>query len=320
MTRTITQTIKRTIANRRLFGSGAKVLIGCSGGPDSVALTHALARLADEIQVRVEVASVDHGLRAESADEVAQVGRLARELGLRFHALQVSVTGSLQASARASRYEALLSCAHQSGADAVAVGHTQDDQAETVLHRLVRGSGVRGLSAITPARGDGVVRPLLDVTRAEVEAYITQHALPVLRDPSNANPRFTRVRVREALLPLLKQENGQIVAHLAALADEARELRGYLDAQASAFCEGEPTRLGLSEVNSLAQPLRIAVLRRFVQRFGEPKRSHLLQLDEVVVRRNTQAQVLLPGGAIASIEDGWLVTRTEGLTRSDPPR
>src|SRR5690606_38351756 len=133
------------------------------------------------------VASVNHGLRAEAADEVALVGAEAEKRGLRFAALEVRVSGegSLQAAARDARYEALTRLARAERAERLALGHHQYDQAETVLQRLLRGSGLLGLAAIEPLRDDGVVRPLIDVSRAGIESHVARFAIPCVRDPSN---------------------------------------------------------------------------------------------------------------------------------------
>lgn len=223
--------VRRTIETRRLLERGDRVVVACSGGPDSSVLVHALAALAPELGISLVVASVDHGLRAESEAEVESVGRFAASLGLEFAKLRVEVRGgSLQAAAREARYEALLDLASRTGARRVAVGHTLDDQAETTLARLLRGAGLLGLSGIEPAREDGVIRPLLDVTRAEVRAYAVRHVLPTIEDPSNRDMRFQRVRLREDLLPRLAAEDPSVARHLAELADEARDLAEQVEA------------------------------------------------------------------------------------------
>jgi len=111
------------------------------------------------------------------------------------------------------------------------VGHTQDDQAETILGRLLRGAGIRGLGGIEPRRVDGVIRPLLDCRRSEVRAYAVNRALPFVDDPSNHRPAFERVRIRHQVLPMLAAEDPRVIEHLCALSDEAAQLNAYLDAQ-----------------------------------------------------------------------------------------
>jgi tRNA(Ile)-lysidine synthase len=144
--------VRASLHERGLLRGVESLLVACSGGPDSQALLHVLAALRQEHGCRLLAASVDHGLRADAECDVAVAGRLAAALELPFVALRVEVERgpSRQAQARVARYRALLACAREQGAQAVAVGHTLDDQAETVLARLLRGTGIEGLAAIDP--------------------------------------------------------------------------------------------------------------------------------------------------------------------------
>lgn len=186
------------------------MLLAVSGGPDSTALLHAAA--TSNAPVPLHVATVDHGLRAESAAEADGVAALAQRLDLPHATLRWSAdkpeTG-LQAAARAARYALLAGHAVRIGADLVLTGHTADDQAETVLMRLVAGSGPAGLGGMRSRRplGPGVTlgRPFLALGKAELVAYCEAHGLPVVHDPSNRDDRFGRVRLRR-LLPVLAGE------------------------------------------------------------------------------------------------------------------
>lgn len=287
-------------------GESTRVLVACSGGADSVALTHVLARLAGPFSLTLEVASVDHGLRPESAEELVAVGRFVEDLALPFHAIRLrglaDEAGSRQEVARKARYRALFALARDRGMHAIAVGHTQDDQAETVLARLLRGAGLRGLAAISPAREDGVTRPLIDAKRADVDAWVRGNGLPVLHDPSNDDPRYERVRIRRTLLPLLREENPEIGTHLANLADEARDTSEWVAAEARVRLEAARLEGGLelAALRAAPRPVLLALLARFVQRrTGHPaKRAHLLALADVV-HRAPKGSVRLPGGAEA---------------------
>ena len=178
----ITSTVRRTVHERALVSPGDHVLVACSGGPDSTTLLHVLHRLRSELGITLCVASIDHGLRPESAFEVEQVGAFASTLGLPFYPVRVDLAAegvSIQARARELRYEALHEVARSHDAVRIAVGHTQDDQAETVLARMLRGAGLRGLGGIEARRSDGVIRPLLDCSRADVRTYALEHELSV---------------------------------------------------------------------------------------------------------------------------------------------
>lgn len=297
-------TVRRTLRRRRLLPAHGRLLVACSGGPDSVALTHALAGLRGELGLTLEVAAVDHGLRPEAAGELDLVARLARGLGLPFHPLRITVSTerpSLQAAARRARYRALLALAAERGGARVAVGHTMDDQAETVLARVLRGAGLDGLSGIAPRRADGVVRPLLDCRRRDVEAHVARHGLEVVRDPSNRDPRFLRTRVRATLLPALAGEDPRVVEHLAALADEAREVRAAARRRARALLEAHGPGDALETAPLLAEPpaVRRQLLRRWVRaRAGRSLgRAHLEAIDALLRGPGpTGGPVLLGGG------------------------
>jgi tRNA(Ile)-lysidine synthase len=221
-------TILRTIAAHRLFQAGDRVVVAVSGGPDSMALLHALWELRGRLGITLEVAAVDHGLRPEAAREVDLVRERAAALGLPFSTLAVDVAAerrrggaSLQDAARRLRLGALASLAAARGAAAVALAHQADDQAETVLHRIIRGTGLVGLRGI-PYRRAPFVRPLLDVRRREVMRYLARRSIPFVEDPSNADPRYARARVRHHLLPELGRENPRVAEALIGLAGAAR--------------------------------------------------------------------------------------------------
>lgn len=188
-----------------------KVLIAVSGGPDSMALLSiaALARPASTLHVH----SFDHALRAASADEVSDVARACSALGVahssdRWGDPDKDASG-LQERARQARYASLLQAARAHGASAIATGHTADDQAETILMRLCRGSGLAGLSGMAMVTGlssdVSLVRPLLDTPKAELIAYLDRHGIDYVSDPSNRDPRFLRPRLRD-LMPALAAE------------------------------------------------------------------------------------------------------------------
>ncbi|MGB8329600.1 MAG: tRNA lysidine(34) synthetase TilS [Polyangiales bacterium] len=316
----ITSTVRRTVRERALLSAGDHLLIACSGGPDSTALLHVLHRLRSELGITLCVASVDHGLRPESAAEVEQVGALASTLDLPFHSARIEVPSegaSVQGRARDLRYRALRDIAKSQGAARIAVGHTQDDQAETVLARVLRGAGIRGLGGIEPRRADGVIRPLLDCRRSEVRAYALAHALPFVDDPSNHQPAFERVRIRHRVLPALLAEDPRLVEHLCALSDEAAELNTYLDTQLAELPLPGDRFVPIQTLAELAPPIRIRWLRSWIARETglTPTRSHLVEMSRLLTG---QGEVLLGSGwAIRRQRDGLsLEYRVHRRTRS----
>jgi tRNA(Ile)-lysidine synthase len=210
----------------------ATTVLGVSGGADSTALLVAAVAGGH----RVVAAHFHHGLRGREADEDAEAVRdLADRLGVPFVLGRAEPpAGPDEASARRARYAFLLGVARARGAPAVAVAHTADDQAETVLMRLIRGAGARGLGGMAPSRplGEGVVllRPLLRYTRAEVVAYLRRRGIPYREDSSNADRRRLRNRVRHELLPLLRTYNPRIVEVLCRTAQLLREDEAALQA------------------------------------------------------------------------------------------
>lgn len=254
-----------TIAAHDLLRPGDRVVVAVSGGPDSMALLHALWELRDRLGVTLEVTAVDHGLRADARREIELVRERAAALGLRFSAVAVDVAAerrsrrgaSLQDAARDARLRALAALAAERGAQRVALGHQADDQAETVLYRIVRGTGIPGLAGIPyrrdVSRGVSLVRPLLDVSRAQILRYLRRRSIPFVEDPSNADPRFARARIRNQILPALAQENPRIAEALRALASAARGL--------GSGGAGDPAAVLPAAVSSLSRRAAITVAR-----------------------------------------------------------
>ncbi len=222
--------VERAVADDRVFTRGDLVLCAVSGGPDSSALMHVLAHLRGRLGHRLAACGVDHGLRAEAAGELARAAALAAGLGVPFEIVKVEVAegGNLQSRARAARHQALREAATRLGAAVIATGHTADDRAETVISRLLRGAGPRGL-AVLPPRDGMLVRPLIRALRSDVEAYVRRHAITTSADPSNADPRFQRVRIRIEVLPLLRTLAPRIVHSLCDLADQLAAVRDEPD-------------------------------------------------------------------------------------------
>ena len=310
---------------------GALALVACSGGPDSVSLAAALAFEAPRAGVRAGGITVDHGLQRGSAGQAAKVAALLTALGLEpVERLTVTVDsqGGPEAAARAARYQALDEAADRLAAAVVLLGHTRDDQAETVLLGLARGSGARSLAGMPPARGR-YRRPLLDLPRHVVRAAAAGH--PAWDDPHNADRAFARARVRHAVLPALERDLGPGVA--AALARTARQLRADADAldawAATALHESRVARSGCgsgseSEQNGLLDgvgldvaalaglpaAVRTRVIRRAALDAGSPASDltadHVAGVDRLVTAWHGQGPLHLPGGVEADRRCGTL--------------
>jgi tRNA(Ile)-lysidine synthase len=216
--------VAAAIDRRGVLTPGEIVVVACSGGPDSTAMLDALARLAPPRRLVLHVAHVDHGLRSGSDAEAALVAAAAAQRSLPFSALTVDVPArgsSLQDRARDVRRAALTDLARSVGATSIALAHTADDQAETVLMRALAGATPRALAAMAERNGL-VARPLLRIWRTDVDAYCAALDIATVDDPSNSDPRFLRTRVRHELIPALEAVFPAARRRLCVLADHQR--------------------------------------------------------------------------------------------------
>ena len=282
------------------------MVVACSGGADSLALVGILDALADELGLVLHVAHFDHRMRASSARDARLVERVARERGLLVHVGSAARPPRSEGEAREARYRFLRGVATQTGAKMIALGHTRDDQAETVLLHLVRGSGVVGLAAMRPRRDD-LARPLLCLTRAETEAYAASIGVRPARDPSNRDLRYARNLVRLRVLPALERINPKAREALARVAENAAALADVLQARADAALR-EAGGAGLDgaaaiDLDRLAEDeaTRSAALALAAERAGVPSLSerHRRALLELSRDTSGSARLDLPGGHVA---------------------
>ena len=296
----------RSAVRPGLTASPQPVLVACSGGADSLGLAAALAFEARGARVRVGGVVVDHGLQSGSADRARQTAVLLGDLGLDPVAVvrvAMGAGGGPEGAARSARYEALSAAAAEHDAR-VALGHTLDDQAETVLLGLGRGSGPRSVAGMVEHRPP-YWRPLLGIRRETTRRACADQELPVWDDPWNDDPAYTRVRLRTEVLPLLEEVLGSGVAP--ALARTAAHLREDLDAlddlaaaQLARLAAGAGTGgLPAQEVAQLPAALRRRVLRGWLLVGGVPdlQAVHLTAVDALLTRWRGQGRVDLPGGA-----------------------
>jgi tRNA(Ile)-lysidine synthase len=310
------------------LADGQLVLAACSGGADSLALAAALAFVAPRAGLRGGGVTVDHGLQPGSAQRAADVAALLGQLGLdpvRAVTVEVAQPGSgLEAAARAARYAALQDTATELGAAAVLLGHTLDDQAETVLLGLARGSGGRSLAGMAARRGV-YRRPLLGVRRAATQAVCAELGLPPWQDPHNGDVRFARARVRHQVLPVLEDALGPGVAE--ALARTASQLRADADCLDDlAFAESaalrgncsDPAGLAVSWLAALPAAIRTRVLREAAVMAGCPPgaltAAHVERIGGLVTGWHGQRWIDLPGGVRAGRRDSkvWFTGSATG--------
>ena len=325
--------IGRRLARWRSRGLGETWVVAVSGGGDSVGLLRLLHQLAPSAGIRLSVGHLDHGVRGEaSRADAVFVAELADSLGLPFDLghWRPERSGHFESDARRARYAWLVEVANRRGASVVAVGHTRDDQAETIIHRILRGTGPRGLTGIPRRRRLAadptieLVRPLLDVSRQELRDYLNDLGQPCREDASNADLSRTRARIRHDLLPRLASEYNPNVANaLVRLGEHARSSgRGIaatlraLEAEAVTSVTPDRVVLDRGALAKVPRFLRAEVLRRSWRRAGWPERGMSAQRWRrlTALSRRGETRGLSIGAGVS--------VRTEGpsliLDRPDP--
>jgi len=316
----------------RLVQPGDCVLVGVSGGPDSVALLHALVRLQDLLGIRTHVVHVDHQLRTESRDDAVFVQELSNQLKVsanveRRHVLQEAerLGLSLEDAARRARYDALLGVARRIGAQSIAVAHTADDQAETVLMRLLRGAGLAGLSAmpvVRPLQELRLIRPLLQAPRTEVLDYLRREGVPFRQDASNQDLRFVRNRIRHQLLPLLEDAfNPNIKQLMNQFAQQCRADADYLREAAQRQWKRLVKRdngqavIRLAPLRRQPRAIQAQLIRLVLEHLqGDLARfeyRHWLEIEDLIQARPVGTIVDLPGSIQVSRSAESLTVRVE---------
>ena len=318
------------IREHYLFAPGATVLVAVSGGADSVALLDILTRLA-ELRPRLVVAHLNHRLRGAEADgDERFVQELAARYGLPVVTMGVDVAAlarrerlSLEEAGREARYAFFAEVAATYGACVTALGHHADDQAETLLMRLLRGAGGSGLCAMAPRSADGkYVRPLLGISRTEIEAYVAARSLSFRHDESNDDTRFLRNRIRHELLPLLATYNPGVSRRLAATAaalgeDEAVLVALTLEAF-SRHAKAADGNVLLTAQGLLAEPkgVRLRLYRHAILQIRGDLRlitsHHLLEIDRLLFAAKPQLSLDLPGNLRVARSYGEISFRTGG--------
>lgn len=297
-------------------GPGALVLVACSGGADSLALAAATGWVAPRLGLRAGAVVVDHRWHVDSPAVAAAAAAACGDLGLdpvEVAAVDPGSVGGPEAAARDARYTALEQVRERTGAVAVLLGHTADDQAETVLLGLARGSGTRSLAGMPAVRGR-LRRPLLGLSRAQVRECGAALGLVPAVDPSNADPRLARARVRHRVLPVLETELGPgVAAALVRTARAARDDAEYLEQAAARLRAGLTDAAGSLECAQLAvaaPALRRRVLRAAAIAAGSPatdlSAGHIDAVDGLLLAWHGQRGVDLPGRVRAVRRGGWL--------------
>lgn len=293
---------------------GDVVIVACSGGADSLALAYAVSKEAEKLALQIVGVTIDHQLQSNSRVQAETVVKQLGSMGIvtsEIIPVTVDVTDGMEASARRARYQALDEAAQRHGATKVFLGHTRDDQAETVLLGLARGSGTRSLSGMAPVMGK-YVRPLLGITREQSVAACVEANVKPWDDPHNQDRQYLRVRVRLDGLPALERTIGPGVG--AALARSAALLRDdadALDEWATREFQGlDPEQMEVSTLADLPRAIRSRLIRAGIYACGAPQGSvtadHVGAVEALVTLWHGQGEVSLPGGVKARRISGRL--------------
>lgn len=276
-----------------LIQPGDKIICAVSGGADSMALLWAMYLLKEEWNLDISAAHFNHRLRgAESDRDEAFVREFCDGYGIPLHVGSGTIVPGkkgLEAAARDARYAFLRTLPGK-----IATAHTADDNAETLLMHLVRGTGLKGLGGIMPQNGN-VIRPMLSITRQEIEDFLAEYAVDYITDSSNNGDDFLRNRLRHHVMPLLKEENPKLSQNLSAMALRLRQDEEALSQQAA--YEGAPQ---VEVLRKMAPAVRARALEKFLKDSGvkEPEAVHIRQAEALVFSENPSARANFPGGLI----------------------
>jgi tRNA(Ile)-lysidine synthase len=301
--------VKAAIKEHNLIAKGERIVVGVSGGPDSVALLCLLHSLKTEYGLYLHVAHLDHMLRYDSHKDAEFVKELAAKLNLpvtcgQINVKELSKKGSQEEIARSVRFGFLFKVASDARAKKIALGHNMDDQAETVLMRIIRGSGLYGLAGILPKReiaGFCVIRPLVALSRREIEAYIKKKRIRPRIDRSNLQDVYFRNKVRNRLMPLLEREyNKNIKEVLANMAECTGADYDYLNKAAEKFIGQRRGRFNPDKLKRAHRAiLRMALRKGIISLAGDTRRitfRHIKEIEDLILNRPVDSIVDLPKG------------------------
>lgn len=330
--RDIIKKVDNTISKYRMIGRGDRVIVAVSGGADSVCLLDVLHSLKGVLGIELVVAHFDHGLRpGEDASETEFVKSLATSFDCDFvtkkagPALKLG-SASLEERARDVRYRFLKEVKEQFSAQKIAMGHNLNDQAETVLMRLLRGSGPSGLSGIPPVRDTHIIRPLIEVTRSQIQSYLSNRGLSHITDSSNSETKHLRNEIRLNLLPQLERYQPKIVEILGRTAGIMREENEWLEAKATRWLKkwaekgsNDEIVLPLLQFKGLPEPLKNHVIRQALKRKGGSlRRISLPTIDaikQIATGSKPQAEVTLPNMlAVKRVYDRLIFSKSKPQT------
>ncbi|MEH2293170.1 tRNA lysidine(34) synthetase TilS [Nostoc sp.] len=311
--------IHRTIRSRHLFERNQRLLIAVSGGQDSLCLIKLLLDLQSKWGWDLGIAHCDHRWRSDSQANANHVENLAKTWGISFYLETANQPINSEAAARDWRYQALSAIAQANNYQYIVTGHTASDRAETLLYNLIRGTGADGLQALTWQRplttGIMLVRPLLEITRSQTEQFCQEFKLPIWEDSTNQDLQYARNRIRQELIPYLRENfNPQVESALAQTAELLQAEVEYLEKAAQELREKalgmghEEVRLNRRVLQKAPLALQRRVMRQVLQQIltDAPSFEHIEKLTALIIAPNRSQTDPFPGGAIAQVEGDWI--------------
>lgn len=321
----ISALVLQTIDKYNMVKKGDSVLAAVSGGADSVCMLHILNRLKADLGFTLGCAHVNHGLRGEAADRDEQfVKELCQDLGVPFYSKKFDVAAiaeekkqTLEEAGRFVRYDFFGELKSLYGFEKIATAHNKNDNAETVLMRIIRGTGIDGLCGISYVRDDGVIRPVLDISRSEIEGYCAAHNLRFWTDATNADNDYTRNKIRNELIPYLEKEfNSGVTDSLVRLSANAEAdskfLNGYAnrlyDRLGSPMTRNAPNTLHIESFKMLDKSIGTRILRLAADRSFKGIKLEKRHIEDIfdLIEKPTGTAIDLPRGLKAEVDYGWL--------------
>ncbi len=327
---TTEEKVLETISQFNMIESGDRILAAVSGGADSVCMLHILNRLKNTMGFELFCVHLNHSLRGEAADNDERfVAELCKELGIKFFARKVDVNElakaeklTVEEAGRKARYDFFRELSLKHKLNKIATAHNQNDNAETVLMRIIRGTGIDGLSGIPHIREDGVIRPVLDISRSEIEGYCQKYNLNFCTDATNADNDYTRNKIRNQLIPYIEKEfNPSFCGALSRLAETATEDSNFLDGYAKRLYarlanpmpSKKPIALHIDSLRFLEKSVAVRIVRLAAAEAVKEIKLSKTHIEDIfkLLDNETGSSINLPQGLNAGISYGWLTFTTE---------
>src|SRR3712207_5388336 len=332
----IYDTVLDTIKSNNMIEDGYKIIVGLSGGPDSVCLLHVLHRLSLKMNIRIYAVHINHQIRGLDAHlDALYVSKLCHKLGIACFIRSIDVPQyckdmgyGLEDGARNIRYKIFKEVKDRLGADKIAVGHNKNDPAETVLMRMMRGTGIKGLSGMDYVRPDGVIRPILDLDRQQIETYCREHGLTPRIDATNLEAIYSRNKIRLKILPYMRNEfNDNIVETLVRMSRGMKIDNDYIEHQAkeaynrSSKKYTEGVYLFVEEVNKLHQAIKsrmvILAIQDTINSVKSFDKKHFEEILTMLNESKIDKQIDLPRGLIVYRKKDYLLLTKQVISDTD---